>query len=126
MSKKVCGVYKIENTITGDFYVGSSVNVKRRWITHRNPFRHSYCPDNKMYSDMEKYGNDCFKMELICECKEENLKEMEQYFIDNMKPTYSGSKSHISERKKEQTKKLATRLKRLGFEHPSNKYIIKG
>ena len=27
---KICAVYKITNTITGDFYIGSSKDVKKR------------------------------------------------------------------------------------------------
>lgn len=34
---KVSGVYKITNTVTGDFYIGSSKNVKRRWTEHKCP-----------------------------------------------------------------------------------------
>lgn len=30
--EKICGVYKITNTVTGDFYIGSSKNAKQRWI----------------------------------------------------------------------------------------------
>ena len=28
MKKKICGVYKIENTVIGDFYIGSSKDVE--------------------------------------------------------------------------------------------------
>ena len=31
---KISAVYKITNTITGDFYIGSSKNVKKRWTNH--------------------------------------------------------------------------------------------
>ena len=34
MAEKISGVYKITNTITGDFYIGSSKNVKKRWVEH--------------------------------------------------------------------------------------------
>lgn len=37
--KKVCAVYKIVNNKTGDFYIGSSVDCKRRWAEHRKPSR---------------------------------------------------------------------------------------
>ena len=32
---KTSAVYKITNTITGDFYIGSSKDVKRRWAVHK-------------------------------------------------------------------------------------------
>ena len=31
---KISGVYKITNTVTGDFYIGSSKNIERRWKAH--------------------------------------------------------------------------------------------
>ena len=31
---KVSAVYKIVNTVTKDFYIGSSKNVKKRWVEH--------------------------------------------------------------------------------------------
>lgn len=36
---KISGVYKITNKITGDFYIGSSKNIKRRWYSHKCPYR---------------------------------------------------------------------------------------
>ena len=35
MAEIICAVYKIINTITGDFYIGSSKNVKKRWAEHK-------------------------------------------------------------------------------------------
>ena len=29
--EKIIGIYKIINTVTGDFYIGSSKDIKRRW-----------------------------------------------------------------------------------------------
>lgn len=34
---KISAVYKIVNKVTGDFYIGSSKDVKRRWIQHKCP-----------------------------------------------------------------------------------------
>ena len=33
--KKIIGVYRIINTVTGDFYIGSSKNIKQRWAEHK-------------------------------------------------------------------------------------------
>ena len=87
--KKTSGVYKITNTITGDFYIGSSKDVKRRWAAHKCPSRWNKCPDNPMYQDMRKYGKDKFVFEVIEEVEPEQLKEKEQQFIETLKPTYN-------------------------------------
>ena len=88
---KICAVYKITNTITGDFYIGSSKNVKNRWVKHKCPSRWNECPNNPMYLDMQKYGIDNFIFEILEEVEEEKLKEIEQQFIEKMHPTYNSN-----------------------------------
>lgn len=46
MQEKISGVYKIENTLTGDFYIGSSTDVKRRWSYHKSPSSWKHLPNN--------------------------------------------------------------------------------
>ena len=100
---KISGVYRITNTITGDFYIGSSKNVKRRWAAHKWPSRWNECPNNPMYLDMQKYGLDKFEFEILAEVEIEKLKETEQQFIETLKPTYNNinAKGLNVERKKE-------------------------
>ena len=83
------GVYKITNTITGDFYVGSSKNVKRRWAEHKKPSVWKKYPNSTMYLDMQKYGTDKFVFQVIEEAEIGQLKVAEQYFIETLKPTYN-------------------------------------
>ena len=67
--KKVSGVYKITNTVTNDFYIGSSKNVRSRWVSHKCPSTWKKCPNNPMYLDMQKYGTDKFEFEILAEDK---------------------------------------------------------
>ena len=87
--KKTSGIYKITNTITGDFYIGSSNDVKRRWTDHKCPSRWNEHPNSPMYIDMKKYGVDKFVFEILEEVEPEQLKEKEQQFIEKLKPTYN-------------------------------------
>ena len=86
---KICGIYKITNTITNDCYIGSSKDVKRRWAEHKKPSRWNKCPNNQLYQDMRKYGTDKFVFEVLEEVEIEKLKETEQQFIETLKPTYN-------------------------------------
>ena len=86
---KICAVYKITNTITGDFYIGSSKNVKQRWAEHKSPSRWKKYKNNPMYLDMQKYGLDKFVFEIIAEVEMEKLKEAEQHFIETLQPIYN-------------------------------------
>ena len=87
--EKICGIYKITNTITGDFYIGSSKNVKSRLESHKWPSTWKQHPNNPMYIDMQKYGVDKFVFEILAEVEVDKLKEMEQEFIEKLKPTYN-------------------------------------
>ena len=100
---KISGVYKITNTITGDFYIGSSKNVKSRWTDHKCPSTWKKCPNNPMYLDMQKYGVDKFVFEILAEVEADKLKETEQQFIEKLKPTYNdrNAKGWNIERRKE-------------------------
>ena len=91
---KICAVYKITNVITGDFYIGSSKNVKRRWTAHKCPSKWNEHPNCPMYLDMQKYGLDKFEFEIIEEVEPERLKEVEQQFIETLKPTYNNNNAN--------------------------------
>ena len=106
MRNKACGVYKIENTITGDFYIGSSIDVKRRWAKHKCPSTWNNYPNNPMYYDMQKYGIDSFEFQILEEVEIDKLKEIEQKFIEMLKPTYNNinAKGQNVERYKEYRK----------------------
>ena len=104
--QKICGIYKITNTITGDFYIGSSKNVKQRLAQHKCPSRWNDNPNNQMYLDMKKYGIDKFAFEIIAEVEVDSLKEKEQQFIETLKPIYNSNRANgwDVERKKEYDK----------------------
>ena len=104
---KISGIYKITNTITGDFYIGSSKDVKQRWASHKRKSVWNRQPNNQLYKDMQKYGLDKFVFEILAEVEESFLKEKEQQFIETLKPTYNqmNAKGLDFERRKESQKK---------------------
>ena len=106
MAEKIIGVYKITNTVTGDFYVGSSNNVKSRWAVHKCPSTWKNYPNKQLYKDMRKYGVDKFELQMITEVKPDKLKEAEQQFIEKLKPTYNDRNANglNIERRKEHQK----------------------
>ena len=91
MAEKISGIYKITNTVTGDFYIGSSKNIKQRWAVHKCPSAWKQCPNNPMYLDMHQYGVDKFSFQILEEVEIESLKEAEQQFIETLKPTYNSN-----------------------------------
>ena len=86
---KISGIYKITNTVTNDFYIGSSKDVKRRCAQHKCQSTWKNNPNNPMYIDMQKYGVDNFDFQILEEVEEGKLKDAEQKFIETLKPTYN-------------------------------------
>ena len=111
---KICGVYKITNTVTGDFYIGSSKNVKQRWANHKCPSTWKNHPSNQLYQDMRKYGTDKFAFEILAEVEIDKLKVAEQQFIEKLKPTYNScnAKGLNVERYKEYQKEYQKEYKK--------------
>ena len=86
---KISGIYKITNTITNDFYIGSSKDVKRRWAEHKCQSKWNECPNSQLYQDIQKYGVDKFEFQVLEEVEPGSLKVAEQQFIETLKPTYN-------------------------------------
>ena len=100
---EISGVYKITNTITGDFYIGSSKDVKKRWREHKCTSMWKRFPNNPMYIDMRNYGIEKFVFEILEEVEPGSLKVTEQYFIETLQPTYNNYNANgldIERRKK--------------------------
>ena len=89
---KISGVYKITNIITGDFYIGSSKDIEKRWAKHKCLSAHKQHPNSKLYKSMASYGLDNFTFEIIE--KTDNLKEREQYWIEQLSPTYNSIRAN--------------------------------
>ena len=79
------GIYKITNKINGKFYIGQSVNIKRRFMEHKTP--HGRMTSIKLA--IQKYGKENFLFEVIEECSVQNLDEREVYWIALLKPHYN-------------------------------------
>lgn len=77
-TKKISGIYKIENKINGKIYIGQSVDVYRRLKKHIWEIKSN---NNILYKALKKYGVENFTYELIEECEINKLDEKEKYYI---------------------------------------------
>ena len=79
---KICCVYKLTNTVTGKFYIGSTYNLKARMKYHR--YSHDHNPNKELGADIVKYGWDSFTVEILEECTRENVRDRERFYIDSL------------------------------------------
>ena len=71
------GIYKITNQINGKSYIGQSIHIEQRWEEHLYKSSYSSLIKYALY----KYGINNFTFEVVEECKQEELDEREQYWI---------------------------------------------
>ena len=86
---KISGVYEIINTITGDFYIGSTINLERRRREHFNESHWKQNQNKPLYKYMQQYGKDNFLFKPIWLCESDELKEYEQIAIEKYNPKYN-------------------------------------
>lgn len=92
--KKIYIIYKLTNTITGDFYIGSRNNIKNSLAKHKYQSVWISIPNDQLYQDIQKYGIDKFEFQVLAEVEADELKEMEQQFIEKLQPTYNQMNSN--------------------------------
>lgn len=76
------GIYSITNIVNGKKYVGQSVDVKSRIRNHRWALNNNCHQNDHLQKSFNKYGKDCFVFDIICECQEDQLDELERFYID--------------------------------------------
>lgn len=87
-----CGVYKIMNIVNGNFYIGSSCDLRGRLWGHRNMLSRATHHNPHLQSAWNKYGSDNFVFETILLCDAASKLYYEQALIDGLKPTYNIAK----------------------------------
>jgi group I intron endonuclease len=86
------GVYRLVNKINGKSYIGSSVNLSRRFRIYyslNSIKRKLNKGSSAIYSALLKYSHDNFSLDILEYCNPDTLIKREQYYIDQLKPEYN-------------------------------------
>lgn len=99
---KVSGVYRIDNIITGDFFIAGSKDIRQSIWQQKVPSNRKKFPNSQMYKDMQKYGIENFTFTVIQEVEPDRIAEVKQKLIYELHPTYNNynAKGHNIERRK--------------------------
>ena len=76
-------IYKIRNVVNGHYYVGSTVDSRKRFWEHRKDLRLGCHVCIRLQRAWDKYGEDCFKFEVVEQLGSKNeLYPAEQKWLD--------------------------------------------
>lgn len=89
MDNKNTGIYKITNIINNHCYIGSAVNLNRRWITHKYNLNAQKHHSSYFQNAWNLYGSKSFTFEILLYCDKKDLILYEQRAIDEYKPEYN-------------------------------------
>jgi group I intron endonuclease len=84
-----CGIYKIENLLTGDFYIGQSINLKKREVKHFWDLEHKTHFNRHLQNAYNKYGLKNFVFHVLLYCEKSELSYYEQKLVDKLVPAYN-------------------------------------
>ena len=80
--RKVCGIYKITYTKTGEAYIGKTTDIQTRWQNHiKTTIGLDGCAHSTFHTRMEKDGFWNYTFEILEEVEKEKLGEREKYWI---------------------------------------------
>lgn len=84
------GIYAIKNTRTGDFYIGSSEHVARRFVAHKSQLNRNIHHSDLLQNDWNNLGKELFEF-IILETlsNDEELTVREAELIATLGPRYN-------------------------------------
>jgi group I intron endonuclease len=87
-NKGKAGIYRWTNKLNGKKYIGSSVDLGRRFSEY---YSITYLTKNNMaiYKAIIKYGHTNFKLEILECCDPKDVEQREQYYLDNFQREYN-------------------------------------
>lgn len=84
------GIYSITNTLNGMQYIGSAVNMPRRWAGHVGTLDAHTHRNAKLQNAWNKYGADKFTFKVLLLCAREDLIFYEQRAMDGYNVVKNG------------------------------------
>lgn len=82
---KIMGVYAIQNMVTDKVYIGSSVDIRKRWSHHIKELNKGVHSNSRLQNSWNCYGEENFSFSVMELVEDRNsLFEREQYWIDQL------------------------------------------
>jgi group I intron endonuclease len=90
-NKNKSGIYKWENKTSGEFYIGSAIDLNKRMLEY---YRESYITHPSRGKSiicfaLVKYGYNNFSLFILEYCDKDEVITREQYYLDLLNPSYN-------------------------------------
>jgi group I intron endonuclease len=79
------GIYVITNQVTGKVYIGQSLNLRTRCVTHYNSLTNETSANIHLQSSWKKYGGSSFSFSVLELCSPAELDSKELHWISSLK-----------------------------------------
>ena len=89
MPPKICGIYVIINLTNGHLYIGSSVDVHNRVLSHKRGLRHQTHKNPKLQRAWNRDGEQSFAFLTLFQCDETVIRQLEGLVLQTCQPTYN-------------------------------------
>lgn len=87
---KISGIYQIQSKTKPDrVYIGSAINISRRWLFHLYQLRHNQHHSSKLQNHFNKYGEVDLQFSVLFCCEDGGLISIEQLFLDLCNPYFN-------------------------------------
>ncbi|HQS15017.1 MAG: hypothetical protein B7Y08_25495 [Rhodospirillales bacterium 24-66-33] len=83
------GIYEIVNLANGKRYIGSAVNLRRRWSAHRGALKAGNHVNIHLQRSWNARGAQAFVFAVVEYCDRADLIRREQHHIDALRPEYN-------------------------------------
>lgn len=78
------GIYQIKNNINNKLYIGSSCNIEKRFLAHKNLLKRNKHHSIHLQNAWNKYGEENFTFDILEITNIDNLLEKENYFLNTL------------------------------------------
>lgn len=86
---KKIGIYQIKSNLNNRIYIGSSIDIRRRWKIHKSQLSLGNHHSIILQRHYDKYGKDDLVFSILELCEEDNLIKVEQAYLDHKKPYFN-------------------------------------
>lgn len=110
------GIYKILCVKNGQYYIGSSKDIKARWECHLSHLRRGVHHSAYLQNSYNKYGETSLEFSIILELNkynEQELRDLEYYYINKLNPAFNSAAPQICECSEEWRTKISDSITEL-------------